>query len=267
MNIQRSIKQGARRLPGAKRLAEALGSALLHYGLRARRRQLTRRLSPQLSRQVLAGPFAGMQLLDQTSWGDFVAKVLGTYEAELHPILFDLISSLRYDLVVNVGCAEGYYAVGLAIQMPPARVYAFDISEQAQKICALAAERNMVGDRLSVAGLCNTATLNAILKEGEKALLVLDCEGSEIDLLRPDAVPYLKNSDILVECHDFLDPRITTTLVDRFKPTHTIQRIEEGDRLAQSLPFLQNLGSLDRFAATYECRQADNRWLFCKTFG
>jgi hypothetical protein len=39
-------------------------------------------------------------------------------------------------VIINVGCAEGYCAVGMARLLPPGRIYAFDINPQAQDICA-----------------------------------------------------------------------------------------------------------------------------------
>src|SRR5271170_2035809 len=64
---------------------------------------------------VAAGLFQGLRLLPDVSWGvgDNAAKLVGLYEAELHPALHDLALTPP-PVVINVGCAEGYYAVGLA---------------------------------------------------------------------------------------------------------------------------------------------------------
>jgi protein-L-isoaspartate O-methyltransferase len=72
-----------------------------------------------------------MQLPRRTSWGDGyrAAKLLGAYEHSLHDVLLKPVSR-QPDPIINVGCAEGYYAVGLARLLPDATVYAFDIDRQ-----------------------------------------------------------------------------------------------------------------------------------------
>src|SRR5262245_2169669 len=67
--------------------------------------------------RIRGGPFAGMAYLDGVSEGSFIARLLGVYEAELHPHL-DAIMADGIDCVIDIGCAEGYYAVGLAYRYP-----------------------------------------------------------------------------------------------------------------------------------------------------
>ena len=50
------------------------------------------------------------------------------------------------------GCAEGYYAVGMARLAPEITVYAYDIEERARIACADLAQRNGVADRVIVGG-------------------------------------------------------------------------------------------------------------------
>jgi hypothetical protein len=48
-------------------------------------------------------------------------KFLGTYERELHRVIERAIWR-RPKYVLNIGCAEGFYAVGLAIRLNDAQV-------------------------------------------------------------------------------------------------------------------------------------------------
>jgi hypothetical protein len=41
----------------------------------------------------------------------FIPKIIGSYECELHPAIEEIIVN-NYAEVWDVGCAEGYYAVG-----------------------------------------------------------------------------------------------------------------------------------------------------------
>ena len=70
------------------------------------------------------------------------------------------VSGSPYDHVINIGCAEGFYAIGLARRMHQATVLAFDVDEHAQSICSEADAIHGVGDRVRVGGLFESANLS-----------------------------------------------------------------------------------------------------------
>src|SRR5207253_2384293 len=107
---------------------------VLNLILGYRRDLLTHFLARAHGLVVENGPFAGMKYLDRVEHGDLPPKLIGCYEAELHEVIL-CIAGRPYQRVVNVGCGEGYYAVGLARLLPAARVYAFDLSEVARALC------------------------------------------------------------------------------------------------------------------------------------
>src|SRR5436305_1529663 len=96
--------------------------------------------------RVRSGPFAGMTMLRAVADGSYTAKLLGCYERELHGLIRRLVRT-RYRTVVNVGCAEGYYAVGLARRMPAATVHAHDTDPEARRLCRRLARANGLGTR------------------------------------------------------------------------------------------------------------------------
>jgi hypothetical protein len=131
--------------------------------IRSQRAKLTEEICAHFSRVVASGPFAGMKIPDQISWGDgdIAPKVLGTFEQELHETLLQF-KSRAYNAVVNVGCAEGYYAIGLAMLNERWCIYAFDTEATARKVCQAAAELNAVDDRVTIRGFCSTKDLEPI---------------------------------------------------------------------------------------------------------
>lgn len=211
---------------------------------------------------VIDGPFAGMRLPEAASWadGDLVPKLLGAYEAELHAPIEAAIARAP-DLVVNVGCAEGYYAVGLARRLPEARVHAFDISAPAREVCALAARLNGVARRLTVEGECTAARLAELAAGAARPLAVLDCEGAETTLIAAESLPALGRCTLIVECHDFLDPGITDTLRARLAPSHAVALVAEGGRDPNRHDFVARLNSFDRWLAMCEFRPTRMHWL------
>ena len=90
-------------------------------------------------------------------------KLVGSYEAELHGVIEQIVAT-DYQVVVDVGCAEGYYANGLARRLPSARVYAFDTDPEARHLCEAMAALNGVEKRVIVGGKCEPDDLNALLK-------------------------------------------------------------------------------------------------------
>ena len=63
---------------------------------------------------VRSGPFQGMRYLDEIVWGSVTPRWLGCYEWELHGAVRQILDR-GYKTIIDVGCAEGYYAVGLAL--------------------------------------------------------------------------------------------------------------------------------------------------------
>ena len=80
--------------------------------------------------KVLQGPLSGMEFLSDSAEGCHVAKLLGCYEQPLHPYIEQAISS-EYQTILNIGCAEGYYAVGMSRRMPKTKMLAFDLNPKA----------------------------------------------------------------------------------------------------------------------------------------
>lgn len=209
--------------------------------------------------EVRRGPLAGLRYLPelvQTS-GDLVAKLVGAYEQELHPALRRWIAAAPAT-IVDVGSAEGTYAVGLAVAIPQARVLAFDIDPAARALCGAMAEHNRVADRVQVLGACTHDVLNGLADEDVS--IFLDCEGCELELLRPDVVPALRRWPIIVELHDFVDASISTTIVERFAATHEVQLVDGTERDPEAVPELAGVDARARSALLSEFRPGRMRW-------
>ncbi|MGH9957294.1 MAG: methyltransferase [Pyrinomonadaceae bacterium] len=173
------------------------------------------------------GVFEGMKYPTAQSFGSTLfPKLIGCYEKEIQPII-EAICSNSYDDIVNIGCGEGYYAVGLAMRLPFAKVYAYDTDEKAIQFCKRLAEVNNVGGQITTGGFCDTETLSSM--SFQKALILSDCEGYEKQLFTEDIVPYLSDHDLLVEVHDFIDIEISSLLRKRFESSHVIEVIQSID--------------------------------------
>jgi hypothetical protein len=206
---------------------------------------------------ILGGPFAGMSFVRQVAEGCCVPKLLGCYEEELHPYVEEAV--LRdYTQVLNIGVAEGYYAVGLARRMPGAKIFAFDIDDNAQQTCAAVARSNGVAERVQVGGLFRGEDFERYAEK--RTLLVCDIEGAERQLLDPYMYPALQRMDVIVELHDCLIPGLSTEVVSRFEATHDVTLVKQAGRGAPLPPLFDNLSHLDRLLAVWEWRSGPTPW-------
>jgi predicted O-methyltransferase YrrM len=195
--------------------------------------------------------------------GRIVAKLIGSYEEELHAVLQDLLRD-EPRTVVNIGSAEGYYAIGLARALPKARVHAFEVDAGRRALCGELARANGVEERVVVHGACNAVDLARLPEPGD--LVVCDCEGYETEVLRPDVVPWLLGARLLVELHDAFVPGTRETLSARFAPTHTVRLVAEAPRDPRRHRALRHLTeeeareALDEYRRDREARPLHMQW-------
>lgn len=207
---------------------------------------------------VAQGPFAGMTYVAQSTEGALISRLLGVYESELHPHI-EAFAGEGIECVIDVGCAEGYYAVGLARRMPTAHIHAYDISEVARAACAKLARQNGVADRVTIGGAFQPEDFQAFA--GRRTLVLVDAEGAELDILQPDRGPALAGMNIIVETHDVFRPGALAAMMARFGPTHDIVRVDQQAKVFEQPAWLSRLGHLDQLLATWEWRMAPTPWL------
>jgi hypothetical protein len=168
---------------------------------------VTRRFVAWHGLTVSGGPFAGLVYPDQTALS-LAPKLLGIYERELHGAIEAAIRAAP-GVIVNVGAADGYYAVGLARRVPGATVIAYEADATQRALCMRVAAANGVDIELrGAAGPGDLAGAD---------LIVMDCEGCERALLAPPLA-----ATIIVELHDFLAPGIGEDVAARFAATHDV---------------------------------------------
>lgn len=240
--------------PSAANLANAL-----RYLAKWRAEIVANTIATRDGPHVATGPFKGMAYGAKASEGTRSARLLGAYEASLHPVIETIIAQSP-DLVIDIGSAEGYYAVGLARRLPKTRVLARDASDSAQGLCRALAAANGVADRVEVGGIFSHADFDQC--HGVRAVVICDIEGAEEGLLDPALAPGLLAADILVECHPQAAPGVVERLKARFAPTH---KISEFGRHVDDLGlpgWMEELSDLDRLIALWEWRAGPTPWLW-----
>lgn len=217
--------------------------------------------------QVKYGPFKGLKYPELSGFGsELYPKLLGCYEIEL----FDWVERIRpnnYNKIVNIGCAEGYYAIGLGLMFENALVYAYDLAERARELCTAMGKENNIDNRLNVFSKCTANTLKK-LDFGERSLIVCDCEGFEMELFKKEVMDNIKNCDILIELHDFINPDISNKMLPLFEETHNLVIYRSMDdnfkiiQLSEKYKELKQLTHFEKKIALGELRPTTMEWAF-----
>lgn len=211
---------------------------------------------------VLSGPFEGMLLPSSAAEGCYVPKILGCYEQPLHPFIEEAVAT-DYTTVLNIGSAEGYYAIGLARRMSGCTVVACDSNPAAATACQAMAQANAVASRIDVRGLFQPHDFEAY--SNGRTLVVCDIEGAERELLDPALASGLRHMDIIVEAHDCYIPDLSTLLLNRFEESHAVEMIHDtGARTLPQWPWFTQLHHLDQLIAMWEWRSGATPWLVMK---
>src|SRR5438477_2625799 len=197
---------------------------------------LTSLVRQRTDRKVRLGPFAGMRYVSNAIGSAYIPKLLGIYERELAGVVEE-VCQRGAGLIVDIGAAEGYYAVGLALRNPQARVIAFEAEEAGRAALREMAILNGVIARLEIRNRCGPPDLQSVLSGGQNPIIVCDVEGDEECLLDPVSVPALRDAFILAEMHDFIQPGISNAIRSRFVSTHRCKHIWQEPRTGADFPF------------------------------
>ena len=230
------------------------------------RREVMNRIAAGPAAVILSGPFSGMKYIKSFNKEWFTQKVIGFYEYPLREAV-ESICETDYELIIDIGAAEGYYACGLAYRKPDCRVVCFEADLSKHDAIRKIASLNNCLHRIQIRGYCDRNSLSSELSEANGLKLVfLDCEGAENDILDSDSVRELDKCDILVETHDFIVPGVTDRLIERFSKSHEISVLDECEFPVGVMSLGKELGVDDEMMsmATDELRSPGNRWLWMK---
>lgn len=175
--------------------------------------------------EVKNGLFKGLQFNNIKPTGSSIyAKLLGSYELELEPVLKNLLTQ-DFTHFVNVGCDEGHYAVGIARVLPGINVIAFDCNKKAQEKCGALAALNNVQQQVVVKS-CFTENEIAAIKNAGKTLFIIDCEGCEDNIITQKLITDFAKASFIIELHYQQAPEIFEKLKQIFSHTHSIKLVK-----------------------------------------
>ena len=147
-------------------------------------------------------------------------QIIGSYESEISDIV-ETLCNRKFTKIVNIGCAEGYYAVGFARRIDDVSIEAFDSSERAREHCGELARLNRVDKKIRILGSFTKESL-VNMSLDDQALIICDCEGGEKEIFTSENASRLRNCELLIEIHDFVDISTSDYIRNLFAKTHDI---------------------------------------------
>ena len=231
-----------------------------------RRKRISKALFLSHNGVVQTGPFEGLVLTGNanTSSGNLGAKIFGLYEQE---VLRELVEMGPYSDVVNIGAADGYFALGVLRGKLAERSICFEITEKGRKELVKNATANGLADKIVVLGEANDKAFDQIVELGfnpKQGLVFCDIEGAEFTVLSENFLHDFEGATFIVELHDRLMPEGTAlrdALIDRL-PKSAKHRIIKGQPPDwQGIPEIEALSDNDRALACSDGRKIIGEWL------
>jgi lipopolysaccharide biosynthesis glycosyltransferase len=213
---------------------------------------------------VQHGLMKGMRF-SESGWGqaDKGSMILGLYEREIS----DAIASIddRYDVLVDVGSADGYYGVGLLVNQNFSESYCFEVSDDGQRILANNALANNVAERVHIFGKAEKRFYQQLPQDVlDRSVVIVDVEGYEFELLDSETFSAFHNAILFVELHDwfFSDADdLRKNLLNAASKTHTPTYLTTGARDLSHLEELRSWTDTDRWLLCSEGRGRLMTWI------
>ena len=226
---------------------------------------LSKKLQKDLGDKVRHGYFKGMWLPTAMSWGetDRVSMLLGYYEIEVLKAIYS--SPIKYDTFIDLGAADGYYAIGGLISNRFKNAICYEMSLERQLVLKTNANNNNVKNRIEIRGAADATFIDdKVEKLLDKAVVLIDIEGAEFDLLTEVILRKLSKSIVIIELHDHLVANgkyKVEELMSKAYDVFEVKLINTGSREPSQYYELQNFSDNDKWLMCSEGRKGPGSWM------
>tara|TARA_B110000003_G_C16511587_1_gene481444 strand:- start:2 stop:880 length:879 start_codon:yes stop_codon:yes gene_type:complete len=215
--------------------------------------------------KVAYGNFKGMKLNKDIYWAknDLITHILGVYEKHVLEKLTEFSKRGNFPFI-DIGAADGYFAVGMAFSKIFKKVYAFEINESGRVSLDKNAENNQCKDKIVINDEANFNSIKKIVDENNGAVILFDIEGSEFDLLDQKLLESLTNCYIVCELHPLLvnsgyDKQ--QALINNSKAFFNVSIIQRDSYCPNKFSELNEFTDDERLLAFGEGRENNMNWL------
>jgi predicted O-methyltransferase YrrM len=228
--------------------------------------RLLKHLRHLYGEKVEYGLFKGMKLGFKVWWSkyDLITKFLGVYEEHILDQLNRFYSTSNVPFV-DIGAADGYFAVGVARLNWAEKVFAFEISPTARSTLKENAERNNCINKIDIRGEATLDEIANIITVHPCVFVLVDIEGAEYELFNDKLLDLLKHCTIIIELHPrkiedgwSKQAKLIEDAAKLFKTEILIRETYNPNTFKELSEFSDD----DRLIAFSEGRKANGQWLF-----
>ncbi len=217
---------------------------------------------------VQSGIFKNLKYPKIYSHGSVIfPKLMGIYEKQLHKPINELKKN-NYKTVINIGAAEGYYAVGMALYFPESKVVAIDQNIDALNFLKKMSITNGTQDRVKIINGDAKIFLEQI-DSNQSYLVVCDCEGCEYNIFSEKNIENLKKSDLIIEMHyseEFSKfTKQKNSFLEKFKKYHDHRIVKHEPTRLEDLKDLENITIKHAKKLANEVRAKNAEWIIFKS--
>ena len=250
---------------GMKGVLEAVAfKYVITNPLEAAKSKVNSAIRSRYDNRVQYGTFAGMQLSTEIWWGrfDIASKILGTYESSVLRRLEE--NAQGADCFIDIGAADGYFAVGVLTSGLFPHAVAFEISERGRRMLARNAVNNGVVASLDIRAEATFEGLNHVVAEHQRPVILCDIEGGEFALLDEALLEKLTTCVMIIELHPmfFDDGRArVNALCERASAWFDAELFYSDDPAISQFRELDDFTDDERALAFSEGREGRGEWL------
>ena len=233
--------------------------------IRQRQKRISLELFNMLNGTVKYGPFKGLHLTHDPWWGqlDLGSQCLGLYEKEILKFI-ENIEDGQFTNFIDIGAADGYYAVGLLSTGKIQRSICFEKTDKGREAIFTNWKKNGSIGQLVVKAKANFESIATLTEHDlERSLILIDIEGGEFELLNNDTIHKFRHSKILLEIHNWV-----TDFEEKYKnllisldETFCIKIIKRVDRQVDNYMELRDFTDDNRLLLVSERRPCLMRFL------
>ena len=236
---------------------------------RLRRIELGSLIAEKLNFQVQYGVFKGMYLANSQTWGisDLGTKLLGMYELEVVNAIHALIQNKKNVLFVDIGAAEGYFAIGFQLSGFIKKTICFEQNSDSRNLIKMNSILNNVEKQIQIfSNVKKDLNFFKIIDYEKKksdideVVFLCDIEGYEYELFFQSKIfDYIKGSFLVIEIHDACND-VTAGLKEHLSKEFEIEEIRTTFRDTSKIIELEDFSDDDRSIIVSEGRSRRGRW-------
>lgn len=226
----------------------------------ARREVLGRKVYEYYSGKIAYGVFKGLEINNKSDWSgtkDIGPKVFGLYENQI----LKWIGQKKFDLLIDIGAADGYYALGMLYSNIASTAVTFEISFKDREICKASAITNGVLDKIIIKGEATSSEIIQVIKGHNHGLIIMDIEGGEYDLITREVLEAARNYYVVIEIHEVKNEEVKSSMLKLCQEFHNIEKLTGLERDFPTDKFIEQLTDNERALLVSEGRPYAMSWV------